>query len=75
MKEKNRTEEAYEITACGRMNMWVGDAVRTYQIALEAMKAYGSDESRAELRGVIAGIRLLQDQWLKGTFDKKEDGK
>ncbi len=68
----NDTEAVEEknITPCARMNMWVGDQIGTIDRVINSSLGRETEEHQSYLLGVTAGIRMLRDEWLKGSFSK-----
>jgi hypothetical protein len=59
-----------EMTPNGKMNSWVADRIVVLDELID--KTRSNPEQEQYLRGVLAGIRLLQDAWLTDEFSDKE---
>lgn len=51
-----------------QMNIWVGDQIKLLDRLI--MDLPNDSQNKAYISGVRSGIRILQDEWLKETFEQ-----
>lgn len=64
----DKVEAVMKITPDDRMNIWVGAQVQTLEALIDHTRGMHTASHESYLRGVLAGIRMLQSEWLDGSF-------